>query len=66
MTGDQIIIAVVYLFMGIWSGHIGKILHHSKPLSLLEILFWLVFGVAVVIWGMYVSVTTVFHDEETK
>jgi hypothetical protein len=66
MTGDQIILAIVYLFMGIWSGHIGRILHHSKSLRLLEILFWPICAVAIVLWGMYISVTTIFHDEEIK
>jgi hypothetical protein len=66
MTGDQIILTIVYLFMGIWSGHIGRVLHHSKPLRLLEILFWPIFGVAIVLWGLYISIATIFADEDLK
>ena len=63
---DYIIVGVVYACMGIWSGHIGRILHHSKPLRLLEIFFWPFFGVAIVLWGLYTSVATIFADEHPK
>jgi len=63
---DYIIVGVVYACMGIWSGHIGRILQHSKPLRLLEIFFWPFFGVAIVLWGLYTSVATIFADEHPK
>lgn len=60
---DYIIVGVVYLFMGIWCGHMGRLLHHSKPLRLLEIVFWPAFGVGFVLWGVYTSIVSIFQDE---
>ena len=62
-TVDYIIVGTVYLFMGIWCGHVGRLLHHSKPLRLLEIFFWPAFGVGLVFWGLYTSVASIFQDE---
>jgi hypothetical protein len=62
-TVDYIIVGTVYLFMGIWCGHVGRLLHHSKPLRLLEIVFWPAFGVGLVLWGLYTSIVSIFQDE---
>lgn len=62
-TADYIIVGTVYLFMGIWCGHVGRLLHHSKPLRLLEIVFWPAFGVGLVLWGLYTSIVSIFQDE---
>jgi len=62
-TVDYIIVGTVYLFMGIWCGHMGRLLHHSKPLRLLEIVFWPAFGVGLVLWGLYTSIVSIFQDE---
>jgi hypothetical protein len=60
---DYIIVGVVYACMGIWSGHVGRVLNHSKPLRLLEIFFWpayaAAFGCVVVFLGVYTSVPSV-------
>ena len=60
---DYIIVGVVYACMGIWCGHIGRLLRHSKPLRLLEIFFWPAFGCVVVLWGLYTSIVSIFQDE---
>lgn len=65
-TVDYVMLGVVYLWMGISCGYVGKCFYHSKLLRVLEIIFWPVFGVILVLWGFYLSIANIFQEEDLK
>ena len=57
---------IVYLLFGILIGNIGKLYHHSKFLRVLEMLFWPIFAIIFILYGLCMLVLGVFHDEEDE